>query len=192
MVIIILDNRKAELTRQLEKAQPPFRAKRHGRRKLMMRRNEHGTDGVTATSQFDRVNVDPVLVEPDRQDIGAKRAKGGDGGLVCQFFDDHRIARADQGVRGEENAVLAAAGDADILCRHGKAALALEHCRDTFAQRWRTAWIAILESIVARGAVSCDAIGARQQFRRKQSSVGRPLVELESWTGRQGERPVGR
>src|SRR3546814_19801348 len=110
---------------------------------------------------LDRFDVDPVLGEVDGNDIGAERPESGHRRLISQFLDDHRIALADQNLRGEDDAVLAAAGDADILRRDGQAALAPEHLGDRFAQRRPAPRNAIIAPSFTPGPLTHPTIGAR-------------------------------
>ena len=94
-------------------------------------------------------------------------------------------------MRGEEDAILAAAGDADIIRGDGQPALALQHRCDALPQGRRAARIAILEQVLARRALGGGAIGAGEQLGGEQSPVRRALVELEAGAGRQRERAFG-
>src|SRR3546814_14564787 len=115
-----------------------------------MRGHEHRAHRVAAAGMLDRLDVDPVLVEADGNDIGAERPERGHGRFVGQFPDDHRIALAEQALRDEEAAVLAAAGDAHILRRDWPAALAFPPRRARFAPRGRTAPVAMLATVYSR------------------------------------------
>src|SRR3546814_5429034 len=109
MVVIILDDREPELACKVQQPKPALGPQRNGGRELVVRRHEHRAHRIAAAGPLDRFDVDPVLVEVDGNDIGAERPESGHRRLISQFLDDHRIALADQNLRGEEDAVLAAA-----------------------------------------------------------------------------------
>ena len=100
VIVIVLDDREAELVRELEQAQAALGTKRNGRGKLVVRRHENRAHRVAAAGVLDRVDVDPVLVEADRAgSLAPQRAEGSDGGLIGQRLDDHRVAGLDEDMR---------------------------------------------------------------------------------------------
>jgi hypothetical protein len=180
VVVIVLDHREAELPREFEHAQPAFGAQRDGGRELVMRGEEDRADTVLAAGALNRLDIRAVLVEPDRDDVGAKIGEGGDRGFVGQRLDQHGIARLQQRSRGEVDAVLATPCDADIVGGDRQPALSPQHRRDRLAQPERTARVAILQPVVAARALHGGPIRTREDVGGKQATVRRTLVELDA------------
>src|SRR6185312_15481979 len=172
VVVVVLDDREAELPRELDEPQPPLGPQRHGRRELVVRGQEYRLDRLAPARPFHIVDVDAVLIQTNGGDLRAAGAERRHGRLVGELLDDHVVPGLQQHLAGQEDAVLAAAGDADVRRAHVQPTLAAQHGRDTLAQRRRAARVAILQAVVARGLERRGPVGPRQGVGRKQPPDG--------------------
>jgi hypothetical protein len=90
VVVIVLDDREAGLSREPQQLEPPGRGQRDGGGELMMWRDVHRADRPSRGKAPERAQVEPASVDLHWHDLGAGQSKSLPGGPIPRVLDgDH-------------------------------------------------------------------------------------------------------
>ena len=115
VIIVVLDDGETELLGQHHEVEPALRTQHDRCRKLMMRRHIDRPHALAPAQGLELVQPHALMVELDGRDLCAGRAERLARRRIAQRFHDGDVARLDQNARGDVNAHLAAAHDADVV-----------------------------------------------------------------------------